>query len=147
MSEKNIEKFNRRDALATIGKTAAAAVLATVAAPKIEAQSTTLSFVIDTYRVYYHSAPQYDWEVRIYLYSAGLSQQCNLYFMKEGEAIPANTVAASGNSASVYFRSGRLADIRELLRNERPLRVTVVGSNGIATLSNDDYELVGDADV
>ena len=142
------EKLSRRDALATLGKTAAAAaVLATAAARNVQAQSATLSFVIDTYRVYYHSAPQYDWEVRIYLYSPGMSQQCYLYFMKEGEAIPANTVAANGNSASVYFRSGRLADIRELLRNERPLRVTVNGTNGIATLSNEDYELVGDADL
>ena len=67
--------------------------------------------------------------------------------MKAGEAISANTVSTSGNSASVYFPKGRLADNRQFLRNERPVRIGINGSNGIATLSNDEYEFVGDGDV
>lgn len=146
MSEKTTN-LNRREALATLGKATAAAVLVTAASKKVNAQSTTLSFVIDTYRAYYYSAPQYSYECRIFLYSAGNAQSCILQFVKEGQTIPANTVAAGGASANVYFAHSRLPEIREFLRNERPVRVTVVGSNGIATLSNEDYELVGDGDV
>lgn len=146
MSE-NIEKLNRREALTKLGKAAAAAAVISAAGSEVLGQSSTLSFVVDTYRAYYYSAPQYSYEARIFLYSPGLTQNCVLVFMKEGQTIPANTVAASGLSANVYFANTRLAEIREFLRNERPVRVTVVGSNGIATLSNEDYELVGDGDV
>lgn len=138
------KKINRREALSTFGK-ATAVALAVSTSTEVFAQSTTLSFVIETYRAYVHSAPQYNWETRIYLY--GASQTCVLFFMKEGQAIPANTVAANGLSANVHFPNTRLAEIREFIRNERPIRITVVGSNGIATLSNEDYELVGDADI
>ena len=119
----------------------------TATSREVHAQSSTLSFLVDTYRAYYHSAPQYSWETRIYLYSADHAQYCVHFFMKDGQTIPANTVSATGNSASVYFAHSRLAEIREFLRNERPVRVTIVGSNGIATLSNEDYELVGDGDI
>ena len=141
------ETWSRREALATLGKTAAAAVVVTAASREIHAQPSTLSFVIDSYKAYHNSAPQYSYECRMFLYSQGLSQYCVLIFMKEGQAIPANTVAVGGNSASVYFPYSRLAEIREFIRNEKPLRITVVGSNGIATLMNEDYELVGDADI
>ncbi|NOT49099.1 MAG: hypothetical protein HOP17_15270 [Acidobacteria bacterium] len=146
MLEKSKE-MNRREALTKFGAVAAATVVASAAGGEVLAQSSTLTFVVETYRAYYYSAPQYSWENRIFLYTAGNSQSCVFYFMKEGQAIPANTVAANGLSANVYFPNGRLAEIREFLRNERPVRITVVGSNGIATLSNEDYELIGDADV
>jgi hypothetical protein len=38
-------------------------------------------------------------------------------------------------------------EIRDFLRYEKPIRVTVVASNGIATLSTDEYESVGNHDV
>lgn len=141
------EKLNRRQALATMGKVAAAAMVTAAVSTELSAQSTTLSFVVDTYRAYYYSAPQYSWEARIYLYSVDRTQNVSLFFVKDGQTIPANTVTANGLSASVYFPNTRLADIRELLRNERPIRVTVVGSNGIASLANEDYELIGEADM
>jgi hypothetical protein len=141
------KKITRRDALTALGTAAAAGVLMTATSREVHAQASTLSFIVDTYRAYYHSAPQYSWEARIILYSADHAQQCVLYFMKEGQAMPANTVSAGGNSANVYFAHSRLGEIREFLRNERPVRVTIAVSNGIATLSNEDYELVGDADI
>lgn len=144
--EKN-EQLNRRQALTKLGMVTAATVIAAAASKNVKAQSTTLSFVIDTYRAYNYSAPQYNYECRIYLYSAGNAQTCILQFMKEGQTIPANTVAVGGASANVYFAHSRLPEIREFLRNERPVRITVVGSNGIASLGNEDYELVGDADI
>ena len=141
------EKLTRREALTTLGTATAAAVIVSATAKSMHAQSSVLSFVVDTYRAYYYSAPQYSYECRIFLYNAGLSQYCTLIFMKDGQTIPANTVAAGGNSASVHYPHFRLAEIREFLRNERPLRVSVNGGNGIATLSNEEYELIGDADV
>jgi hypothetical protein len=144
---RNTGKLDRREVLATLGKATAAAVLVTAVGREVHAQSSTLSFVIETHRAYYYAAPQYNNECRIFLYNAGLSQSCTLIFMKDGQTLPANTVAVGGNSASVHYPHFRLAEIREFLRNERPLRVTVNGTNGIATLSNEDYELVGDADI
>lgn len=143
----DVKKLTRRDALTALGTAAAAGVLMTATSREVHAQASTLSFVVDSYRAYYYSAPQYSWEARINLYSADHGQQCVLYFMKDGETMPANTVSAGGNSANVYFAHGRLGEIREFLRNERPVRATIVGSNGIATLSNEDYELVGDGDI
>jgi len=143
---RNFSKLNRREALSTIGAAAAAGILMTATTREVQAQSSVLSFVIDTYRAYYYSAPQYSYEARINLYSVGNAQTCSLIFIKDGETIPTNTVAANGVSGSVHYAGSRLAAIRELLRNERPVRLTVNGANGIATLSNDEYELVGDAD-
>jgi len=142
-----VSKLNRREALSTIGTAAAAGILMTAATREVQAQSSVLSFVIDTYRAYYYSASQYSYEARINLYSAGNAQTCALIFMKDGEPIPANTVAVNGVSGIVHYAGARLAAIRELLRNERPVRLTINSANGIATLSNDEYELVGDADV
>ena len=141
------KKLNRREALTALGTATAAAVIVSATAKNVHAQSSTLSFVIDSYKAYHNAAPQYSYECRIFLYSAGFAQTCVLVFMKEGQTIPANTVAVGGNSANVYFPYSRLAEIREFIRNERPLRIAVVGSNGIATLVNEDYELVGDADL
>ena len=141
------EKLTRREALSALGTATAAAMIVSAAAKTGHAQSSVLSFVIDTYRAYYYSALQYNYDARIILYSAGNAQNCSLYFMKEGQSIPSNTVSVSGVSANVYFDSSRLGHVRELLRNERPMRLTVNGTNGIATLSNEDYELVGDGDI
>jgi len=42
------------------------------------------------YRVYYYSAPQYNWDVRIDLYMSAAAVG-TLFFMKAGQPTPANT--------------------------------------------------------
>lgn len=137
--------LNRREALASLGKVVAAAAVVSVASTEAFAQS-SLTFLVATYRAYHQSAPQYSWETRIYLYNEGASQYVILHFMKDGQTIPANTINANGLSGSVYFPATRMAEIRELLRNEKRLRLTIA-TNGIATLFNETYEPIGDADL
>lgn len=139
------ERLNRRDALATLGKVAAAALVVPAASGEAFAQS-NFSFLISTYRAYHQSAPQYSWETRIYVYNEGVSQYGLLHFMKEGQALPANAISANGLSGNIYFPYSRLSEIRELLRNEKRLRLTLA-TNGIATISNETYEAIGDADI
>jgi hypothetical protein len=148
MSEnKNIENSNgisRREALGTIGTALAATAVIGLANQTAQAQNITFQFVVDSYRAYLHSAPQYNWESRIYLFGEGKS--AGILFMKDEIAIPANTIATNQLSANVYFPKSRFAEIRDFLRYEKPVRLTVV-SNGIATLGNDDNELIGDLDI
>lgn len=141
-------RYTRRAALGTIGKAAAASVIGLAVMSKTaQAQALNLDFAVESYRVFTYSAPQYNYESRIFLYNYAVGANCYLYFMKDGQTIPTNTVAANGLSANVYFPRNRFADIRDFLRYEKPVRITVVASNGIATLSNDHNELIGDHDI
>lgn len=144
MSE-NSEKLTRREALGTLGTVIATTAVIGIASQTAQAQNITLDFVITSYRAYLHSAPQYTWDSRIAL-GDGISKLCNLYFMKDGQTIPANTIGSNQLSANVYFPRSRFEEIRDFLRYEKPVRITVV-SNGIATFSNDDAELIGDLDI
>lgn len=146
---KDKKTYSRRDALDLIGKGVIASALAGTFlsnAQTTEAKAyLTLDFVVKDYRVYIHSAPQYSWTSRMYLRSAN-GKSCTIYFMKDGQTIPGNSVSSNGISGKIYFPHNRYEEIREFLRYEKPVRLTLVGSNGIATLSNDSYELVGDLD-
>jgi hypothetical protein len=141
------EKFTRREALGTIGKVvAASAVGMTVMSNTAAAQTTNLEFVVETYHLWMYSYPQYGHESLMFIYSAGNRQYCQLYFMKDGVSIPANTIAADGMSGRVYFPRSRFAEIRDLLRYEKPVRI-VVTTGGVASLSTYEQEAVGDHDI
>jgi hypothetical protein len=146
MIEQN--KITRRDALGTLGTVLAATAVVGLVVETTNAQAAQVfDLSVEKYVIYLNSAPQYNWESRIYLYDATLSKSCIVYFMKDGQVIPANTVAANLMSAAVYFPKIRYAEIIDFLRHEKPITMKVVGSNGIATLANSDYELVGDLDI
>jgi len=142
--------YTRRDAVGMIGKgVAAAAVAGTVlsTAKTTNAQSASvLDFVVKTYRAYMPSAPQYGWTAQIIIQDETRSLQCSVLFWKDEDNIPANTVEADGVSGKLYYPASRLSDIRDFLRYERPVRLTIVGGNGIGTLSNDLDENPGDHD-
>lgn len=151
MKENNNKKkdISRRDALGLIGKGVAAAAVTGVvlnSTKNVRAQSAnTLDFVVDNYRSFMRSSNS-DWASQIIVRSPDNLQQCSIFFIKAGENIPANTVSVDGNNGVVYFPAGRTSEIRDFLRYERPIRITVVGSSGIATLSNDKDEDPGDHD-
>lgn len=147
MSENNQNKISRRDALGTIGAVVASAAVVGLVSKTVQAQSTSISFVIDTYQSYIRSSTQYNYDSFMFLYDTIKTRWVALYFMKEGQVIPANTVADDFQTAKVYFPNSKFAEIRDFLRYEKPARITVVKSNGIATLHNEEYELVGDLDV
>lgn len=151
MKETDKNEYTRRDALGLIGKGVAAAAVTGVVlngTKKASAQSTTnLDFVIKDYRAYLQSAPQFAWASRIIVGDETFTQQCTIFFMKDEQNVPSNTVSADGNSGELYYPYSRMAEIREFMRNERPIRLTIVAGNGIGTLSNDKDERPGDHDL
>lgn len=146
MSE-NKKTLSRREAIGSLGTVLATAAVVGIATGSADAQTQIFDLTVDKYRALIYSAPQYSWESRIILYDVSQSKSCSLFFMKDGQTIPPNTVAANLISANVYYPRARFVEIRDFLRYEKPVRITVVGSNGIASLSNDEYELVGDLDI
>ena len=86
----------------------------------------------DTYRLYFHSAPQYQWQSRLYLYNNGASVG-SIFFMKDGVNIPTN-VEITGRPR-LYFPANKFEEIMNILRHEEPLYITLVPSNGIGTIS------------
>ncbi len=91
------------------------------------------------YRVYYYSAPQYNWDARIDL-SMNASSVAMLQFMKRGQSIPANSV--SGGIFQIHYSIHDFPAIISMLREEKPLFVTLA-ANGIGTVSTSD-EPVGE---
>jgi hypothetical protein len=92
------------------------------------------------YRVYYYSAPQYNWDVRIDLRMSGATVG-TLFFMKEGQAIPANTI--SGGVPRLYYSVNHLPTMMSMLREEKPLFINLNETNGIGSISTSD-EPVGE---
>jgi len=85
----------------------------------------------DAYRLYYHSAPQYQWQSRLYLYNNGAFVG-SIFFMKDGVNIPAN-IEISGKPR-LHFPAGKFEEIMNVFRYEEPLFITLVPSNGIGTI-------------
>jgi hypothetical protein len=94
------------------------------------------------YRVYYYTAPQYYWDVRIDLYMNG-TPVGTLLFVKQGQAIPANSI--QGRVPLLHYSVNHFPAIMSMLREEKPLYVTLNTANGIGTLSTTD-EPVGEAE-
>ncbi len=138
-------RYSRRDALRLGGRafTAAAlgiplageAVLANApnAAPNIE-------FVANGYRLINYSTPLFAYDAMILLYDAEGKYDCNVYFMKNGRAIPANTTT-TGTNIHAYFPLSRLDEFVSTLRNEGKVNVIFVPSNGIFSISSNEEPL------
>ena len=92
------------------------------------------------YRVYYYSAPQYDWAVRIDLYLSAANVG-TLLFMKEGQSIPANTVA--NGVPRLHYSMRDFPAMMQMIREEKPLFVNLNEANGIGSISTSD-EPVGE---
>jgi len=71
----------------------------------------------DAYRLYYHSAPQYQWQSRLYLYNNGKFVGL-IFFMKDGVNIPEN-VELSGRPR-LFFPALKFEEIMNVLRHEEP---------------------------
>jgi hypothetical protein len=92
------------------------------------------------YRVYYYSAPQYNWDVRIDLYMSGAAVG-TLLFMKTGQPIPVNTI--SGGIPRLHYSISHFPPMMSMLREEKPLFVNLNETNGIGTISTSN-EPVGE---
>ena len=87
----------------------------------------------DRYRVYFYTAPQYRWDVRIDLDQGG-TPKATLLFMKASEALPANT--SQNGVILLHYPMAHYPRVMDLLRNERPLYVTLNAANGIGAISS-----------
>jgi hypothetical protein len=92
------------------------------------------------YRVYYYSAPQYDWAVRIDLYMSA-AYVGMLLFMKEGQSIPTNTIA--NGVPRLHYSIRDFPAMIQMIREEKPLFVNLNEANGIGSISTSD-EPVGE---
>ena len=86
----------------------------------------------DSYRLYYHSAPQYQWQSRLYLYNNGAFVG-SIFFMKDGVSIPDNIEV--GGHPRLHFPAGQFEEIMNVLRHDKPLYIGLVPSNRIGTIS------------
>jgi hypothetical protein len=143
----NTNKLTRREVLGTLGTVLATTAVVGLVSETAQAQVQSISFVIDTYQAYIRSSIQYNYDSFIFAYDTVKTRNVALFFMKDGQAIPANTVSDDLQIAKVYFPRNHFQEIKDFLRYEKPVRITVVKSNGIATLHNEDYELIGDLDI
>jgi hypothetical protein len=144
MSEET-NKISRREALGTLGTVLAATAVVGLVSETAQAQAQAFDMGVDKYVVLIYSSPLSTQDSRIKLTEA-TGKFCNLYFMKAGQAIPTNTIAADLLSAKVYFPQSRYMEIRDFLRYEKPVIINV-SSNGTASIENGVYELVGDLDI
>ena len=92
------------------------------------------------YRVYYYSAPQYDWAVRIDLYLSAANVG-TLLFMKDGQSIPANTIV--NGVPRLHYSMRDFPAMMQMIREEKPLFVNLNEANGIGSISTSD-EPVGE---
>jgi hypothetical protein len=146
MSEET-NKITRREALGTLGTVlAATAVVGLVSeTAQAQAQVQTFDMSVEKYAISIYSAATFLTDARIKL-TETTGKSCNVLFMKVGQAIPANTIAADSLSAKIHFPQSRFTEICDFLRYEKPIFL-FVNSTGVATLGNSEYELVGDLDI
>jgi hypothetical protein len=92
------------------------------------------------YRIYYYSAPQYVWDVRVDLFM-NTTAVGTLFFMKRGQPIPVN--ANPGGLPRLYYSVDHFPALSTILREEKPLFISLNTSNGIGAVSTTD-EPVGE---
>jgi hypothetical protein len=136
-------KISRREALGTLGTVLAATAVGGLVSETAQAQAASFEFVVTKYRAYIYSAFSQE---SLILMQDGTGKQALLNFRKDGVALPANSLSANQLVAQAHFPLSRFDEIRDFLRYEKPVRF-VLTSTGIASISNDSDELIGDFDI
>lgn len=96
----------------------------------------------DSYRIYYHSAPQYNWQVMLDLYQ-GNSAVGRALFIKNGIPLPANVLR--DGKPLLHLPINDFHNILLILALDKPLYISLVPGNGIGTIST-STEAIGDLD-
>ena len=99
-------------------------------------------YEFDSYRIYYHSAPQYNWQVMLDLYK-GSSVVGRALFMKSGQPISANVM--QNGKPVVHYSINDFHNILLILAMDKPLYISLVAANGIRAISTSN-EPIGDFD-
>ncbi len=96
----------------------------------------------DSYSIYYHSAPQYKWQVMVDLYMSN-EFSGRVFFMKTGQPLPANRLR--NGKPIIHYPVSEFSNILMIMAMDKPLYISVVESNGIGFISTGN-ELAGDLD-
>jgi len=96
----------------------------------------------DSYRIYYHTAPQYNWQVMLDLYK-GTGFVGRALFMKRGQPLPANVM--QGGKPLLHYSVDDFHNVLLILALDKPLYISLVPSNGIGAISTSG-ESIGELD-
>jgi hypothetical protein len=142
-------KISRREALGTLGTVLAATAVVGLVSETAQAQVQGFFCVPDKYKVYIASGdPQIrNYNAKIVLIDSVNSKRAILTFMKDGVAIPTNSIGFGQTTAEIYFAADRYADLRDFLRYEKPVRVDMSGGDFHVNIYSGESELIGDLDI
>ena len=101
---------------------------------------------ITSYSVLLYSGTKSSYRVLIRLFGAASKAVGTLYFMREGLAPKDAEINPNGNTISLYYPTELVATVLDVLRNEKPLRVTYNTAAKTGSLSS-GLEAVGQGDV
>ena len=140
---KNKNTINRREALTMLGAASAVGIAGAAFTGEAYAQTSSLSFVVRTYRLHIQPNPQYSWTARLIVKNA--PYQCSLLFIKTGNSIPQNSISLDGLSGNFYLPENMLESVMELVRREAPIRLTIAGGSLIGTIANEQDQEPGNS--
>lgn len=95
----------------------------------------------DSYRIWYYSAPQYNWKAILQLYSSN-SYVGRITFMKKDQPIPANY--ESNGLPYLYMSFNDMEHIIFILNHDKPLHIQLNSDNGIGLMANSAREPIGE---
>jgi hypothetical protein len=101
---------------------------------------------ITSYSVLIYGGTKSSYRVLIRLFGAAKQAIGTLYFMREGLAPKDAELNPNGNTISLYYPAEILASVLDVLRNEKPLRITYHTAARTGSLSS-GLEAVGQGDV
>jgi len=101
---------------------------------------------ITSYSVLMYSGTKSSYRVLIRLFGAAKQAIGTLYFMREDLAPRDAELNPSGNTISLYYPADIVASVLDVLRNEKPLRITYNAAARTGSLSS-GLEAVGQGDV
>jgi len=101
---------------------------------------------ITSYSVLMYSGTKSSYRVLIRLFGAAKQAIGTLYFMREGLAPKDAELNPNGNTISLYYPAEIVASVLDVLRNEKPLRITYNAAAKTGALSS-GLEAVGQGDV
>ncbi len=97
---------------------------------------------IDSYQIYYHSAPSYKWQAMVDFYFKN-EFAGRAFFMKTGESLPANRIR--NGKPVIHFPVSELGNLLLVMTMDKPVYLSVNESNGIGYITTSNVS-EGDLD-
>jgi hypothetical protein len=100
----------------------------------------SITHAFDSYQLFFYSG--YSTPAYMQLYASGIMVGRVLFFPDSLSSVPANQY--SSNVITLYWPLSQLANLVSLLREEKPLYISLNTDNGIGILATSDFEPVGE---